>query len=251
MGGPGSGRRKQIDLDAEEKARSQATGEVTSTTAVRLVKVTTPGGDTVEVLGKDEERAYKRARANYEKEFSFTSPADKEDLGALLFLETLARRYQSRLSSGKDYDGYDLTPSEQEQSRRNLNDTMKMIADAKDRLGMSRAKRMAAQSSVAEYLETLRRRAKAFGQLRDDQHNMAISLFKEQQSVVRTFRRSEGSAKERKVLGFETAEDVLKWLEEELFPRFDALDAKFRSEGAYGEEPQSQWAGHPEKEVGR
>lgn len=237
MGGPGSGRRKRVEA-ADPAGVAPAT--VTSSTTVPELKVKSPAGDDVTVRGRPEKRFYERTRDAYLAENEFTASTDLADLGLVIFLETMQFRWQNWLGSGKDYDGQWLSAGQEEQFRRNIQDYGRSVLDAKTKLGLTRDVRLAEQASVVEYVSTLRRRALLFKKLRDEQIVQALVLFKELQSIVRTWRRS--NERERRVVGFETEADIVEWLEEAAFPKFDAIDSHFRAT------EQSKWAGAPERE---
>src|SRR5690606_23024444 len=105
-----------------------------------------------------------------------------------VFLETMQFRWQNWLGSGQNYDKEWLSKGEEEQYRRNIQDYSRAILEAKSKLGLTRDVRMADQENVAEYLTNLRRRALLFKKLRDEQIVKALVLFKELQSIVRTWR---------------------------------------------------------------
>lgn len=240
MGGPGSGRRKKIP---EDKPVSQ-----TSTTRPRTppkISVTTPTGTTIYVLTKGEQTAYRTAMKRYQSEFEFTATSDLEDLSNLLFQEVLILRYQTWLGTETAYGNIPLAPSQLEQYRRNLQDISRTVASLKNTLGISRSRRHGEGETVADYVERLRRRARAFKVMRDEQAVQAIVLMKELQSQVRTFLRAT-TPKERKVIGLEDEAAVLQWMVDDLFPRFDKIDEDFRRRG---KDPQMKWAGSPEKEA--
>lgn len=235
MGGPGSGRRKRVESkDPAPKVK------VTSSTRVKQYKVTSPAGAEIILQGAAEKTFYEQTAKSYLEQNEFTAATDLADLALVVFLETMQFRWQNWLGSGQNYDKEWLSKGEEEQYRRNIQDYSRAILEAKSKLGLTRDVRMADQENVAEYLTNLRRRALLFKKLRDEQIVKALVLFKELQSIVRTWRRS--NEQERRVVGIETEADIVKWLEETAFPQFDEIDAHFRAT------EQSKWAGAPERD---
>jgi len=239
MGGPGSGRRRKIPEDKPASQVASSTAQVPARLAVK-----TPSGKTINLLTKGEQSAYQDAMKRYQQEFEFTANSDLEDLSNLLFQEVLIFRYQTWLGVECNYDNTPLSASQLEQYKRNLQDISRTVASLKNALGISRNRRLGEGETAADYIARLRRRAKAFMVMRDAQAVMAIVLLKEVQSQVRTFLRAT-TPKERKVIGLEDEAAVLRWLVDDLFPRFDVIDEHFRTQGS---DPQIKWAGSPEKE---
>lgn len=201
----------------------------------KLYPVTTPAGAVINVQGKAEEKFYREQAEKYLDQNRFTQVADLTDLDQLLMQELLTFRWAQQLASGRDYDGIFLTPSAEEQLRRNQADAAKTIASIKVSLGLNRATRAASEGSVAEYLATLRRRAKEFGVHRNQQAVEAITLMNELSSIVGTYDRS--NEKERAKSGFKTEADIVEWIRSHAVPKFNKIDEEFR-EGS-----QKYWVG--------
>ena len=98
----------------------------------------------------------------------------------------------------------------------------------KQTLGMSRVHRMTSeQQNVADYVETLLRRAKEFGYHRNNQVIEAINILNELDSKVGMHDRCDDE--ERASEGV-TIEAIFEWLREEALPSYKKIDDAFRKE---------------------
>lgn len=228
MGGPGSGRRKAIDMDA------MASIEIKTDSTVKLVKVRQPTGADIEVQGAEEAKFYNAQKRKYLDENKFTAVTDLADLDKVLFFELLDFRWTLWLGRGKDYDGAWLSPGAEEQYRRNKNDGAKVTIALKEKLGLTKESRDSATGSVPEYIYTLKKRAREFGVMRNEQIVQAIVLAKELKSIVLSFDRMNEA--ERRVVGIESEQDIVQWVRQEFIPRFESVDDRFR-------EQQKLWVG--------
>lgn len=228
MGGPGSGRRKAVDLTPALDV------EFITDSKVKLVKVRQPTGADIEVQGQEEAKFYNAQKKKYLDENKFSAVTDLADLDKVLFFELLDYRWTLWLGRGKDYDGAWLTPGAEEQYRRNKNEGAKIVLALKEKLGLTKESRDATTGSVPEYIATLKRRAKEFGVMRNEQIVQAIVLAKELKSIVLSFDRMNDV--ERRVVGIESEADIVQWVRETFIPQFEAVDDRFR-------EQQKLWVG--------
>jgi len=201
---------------------------------IELRKVRQPTGSELNVQGRSEERFYNAQKDKYLAENKFDAISDLADLDALLVHELLDFRYSTQLASGKNYDGLFLNYAAEEQLRQNKLAEAKVIGDLKRGLALTRASRDASQGSTADYIADLLKRAKEFGINRDNQIVKAIVLANELKSIVETFDRS--NVAEKRVVGFETVDDIVQWVRDKFIPEFDAVDLAFR-------ENQKLWKG--------
>lgn len=211
-------------------------GPSVAVTSKRTAKTTTPPpkfqvkqptGAMIEVLTSKEKAFYEGQHKQYMTDFAFTSSADLADLDRLLFQELLDFRWTTWLSNGRDRDGQYMTPSLEDQIRRNKNEASKAISLLKNDLGMTRLQRDAENDSFAAWFAKVSKRAKEFGVHRNNQVIEALKLFNELKSNVGAFDRS--NELERQKLGFETEADLVEWVRTVAIPRFDAIDDAWRS----------------------
>jgi len=234
MGGPGSGRRKAAETIAQQMGQDMAQVSTGTPPVIELRKVRQPTGSELNVQGRSEERFYNAQKDKYLAENKFDAISDLADLDALLVHELLDFRYSTQLASGKNYDGLFLNYAAEEQLRQNKLAEAKVIGDLKRGLALTRASRDASQGSTADYIADLLKRAKEFGINRDNQIVKAIVLANELKSIVETFDRS--NVAEKRVVGFETVDDIVQWVRDKFIPEFDAVDLAFR-------ENQKLWKG--------
>lgn len=226
MGGPGSGRKKAAVTVAENLARDMAQVGTGSLPAIELRVVKQPTGSELKVQGRDEEKFYNQQKNKYLKENRFDAVSDLADLDALLMHELLDFRYSTQLASGMNYEGLFLNYAAEEQLRQNKLAEARVIGDLKRSLALNRASRDASQGSTADYIADLLKRAKEFGVNRDNQIVKAIVLANELRSIVETFDRSNDV--ERRVVGIESADDIVQWVRDVFIPGFDSVDQAFR-----------------------
>ena len=189
-------------------------------------QVTTPSGQTIEVLSAAEHVFYGTQRSRYVAENRFDNNSDLLDLDRLIFLELLVYRATSWIGSGQDYDGMTLTTADEIAQRRSLKDTSTLISVIKNDLGLTRSQRdKAAYESVGLYITQLKQRAKEFGVHRQKQLATGITLNKQLFAIIGAYDRSDEI--ERKKIGFEDADEILDWVRDVMIPEFDAVDAYF------------------------
>lgn len=224
MGGPGSGRRKELDK-ISDAATTQVAASAPAAPPAPPITVTTASGATLRVLTDEEKTFYERQRDTYLEEFGFTSLSDKADLDALLFQEMMSHRWTVQLATGTDYAGQPLHVTLANQYRVNQNDAARSISQIKTTMGMTRASRDADKGSVSEYLTGLLRSAKQFGIHRNEQVILVLTLFNELKMIVGTYDRS--NATERNKVGIEAPEDIVEWIRTIAIPKYEELDKKW------------------------
>lgn len=203
---------------------SVATGAVPYT----LETVLTVTGEHLQVQGAKEASFYDQRRDNYLTQNAFTETSDLADLDRLLFLELMSFRWMTWLSSGKDYDGDPLSVGAEEAVRKNLKESSPLISQVKADLGLTKSIRDKEKAdSVGGYLVELKKRAKQLGIHRENQLDVALTLFNELSSIVTTFDRS--NELERQKTGFETEADIVDWIRSLALPRYAAVDEHFRN----------------------
>lgn len=188
-------------------------------------KVVMVSGLEMTVLNDDEASWFTQTRDNYLSENKFTEAADLRDLDRLLLLELMIYRWTLWQAAGVDYEGHLIEDTSLQRSMKEYGDQINKI---KLSLGINKAARTAAlnDGNFATYLVDLKARAKAFGIHRETQLREALVLMNEVTAAVGSFLRSD--EEERTKLGFQTAEEVLEWIMDEIKPRYDAVDEHFR-----------------------
>ncbi len=165
------------------------------------------------------------ARQRYLDQFKFENVSDLQDLDRVLVGELLCYRWGSWLTREADYDGRSIDEISDKLKKQKI-DQEKETRILKEKMGLNRAHRQdSEQQSVADYLETLLRRAKEFGVHRDEQIAKAINLLHELFTMVGLNRR--GDEEERAHLKVEP-EEILEWIWEVAKPEFDKIDDAFR-----------------------
>jgi len=195
---------------------------------IQLRQVKTLSGQTILVQGVGEETFYVNQQQLYMAQNSFTNISDLQDLDRLLFLELLVHRATCFLSSGYNYSGELLLPSEEADCRKVIKENSPMISTIKNDLTLTKSQRDREQfESVGKYISDLKARAREHGVKRERELTKAICLLKELFSVVGTYDRADET--ERQKLGLESAEDILDWVRSTAKPEFDQIDEYFRT----------------------
>lgn len=189
-------------------------------------QVETPSGATLPVLTQGEVDYYTERAARYTKDHKFTSITDLQDLDRILSTELALHRYDIWLALGFDY--FNQPVSEQNILRyvKELSATLQAL---KKSMGLDKATRDKDQGAdFVSWLDDVKRRAKAFQIMRNEQFEMALILFHELMGKVQLYRNCDEV--ERKELGL-SCEELIQWMERDLFPRFTVIDEHFRQKG--------------------
>lgn len=182
-------------------------------------------GMTINVFTDSEAQWFSATRDQYLLENKFTEAADMRDLDRLLILELMVYRWTQHLAAGVDYEGH---VTDERAIQRSIREYNQQINDLKKAMALNKAARTAAanEGNYGAWLTDLKARAKAFGVHRENQLRVALVLMNEVSAKVGSFLRAD--EEERVKLGFQTAEDVLKWIEEEIVPQYHEVDEHFR-----------------------
>lgn len=210
-------------------APAQPPNSVVGTThGPQLRSVKTLAGQTIQVQGDGERDFYVNQQRKYMSENSFSAIADLQDLDRLLFLELLVHRATCWLSSGHNYYGELLSPSEEADCRKVIKENSPLISTIKNDLTLTKSQRDKEQfESVGKYLSDLKARAREHGIKREKELAKMLSLGKELFSLVGTFDRADEV--ERQKLGLESSDDVVDWVRTVMKPEFDRIDDYFRT----------------------
>lgn len=195
------------------------------------VKATSILGHEITLQHEDEKVFYEDARAKYLDQYTFDHANDLRALERILLLEVQMHRFQTFVVSGKDYDGQALNAKEEIDYHRRMKEIEPQIVDAQKALGLTKAQRdQAKHDSVGGYITQLQIAARQHGINREKQLGKALELTKELFSLAGAWSRS--NDQERRKLGFDGPEDIVKWVLEYMKPEFDAIDAHFREHQA-------------------
>lgn len=183
---------------------------------------------TLELQSKAEVDYFNRCQAKYVGENSFTAASDERALDRLCIAETLQFRWNTQITSGRDYQNNPLNHAEMEALRKNLKENAITISNAHQELGLSKAQRDKDKiESVQGYINNLLMRAKERGVHREEQVDLILNLFMEYTAHVNAFSRSDDYEKGR--LGFPDAQALVTWWIENGIPRFKAHDDAWRA----------------------
>lgn len=223
----GAKKRKTVPEPSDyEQAWDEDEDDGISDPAARLpfdYEVQTPSGATLPVLTPDEVAYYEDRRDRYTSDHKFTSVTDLQDLDRVLSTELMLHRYDVWLALGMDYF---QQPVSERDVLRYVKDLSATLQSLKKSMSLDKATRDKDQGSdFAAWLEDVRRRAKEFGIMREEQLTVAITLMHEIKAKVQTYQNADTI--ERQELGVQ-ADQVLEWMWKDLFPRFDAVDDYFR-----------------------
>lgn len=191
-----------------------------------MVPVTLPSKAMFSV--HESEFQYFKQRANkYLADNDFQNVSDYQDVDRLLIMELLCYRWGLWISNQRDYWGEAV---EENTLQKSLSGHSAEIRQLKKNLGLDRETRekVRGEDSPANYIASLRIRARHFQhKLRYPQSAKAVELFQELRGVVTLHLNCD--EKERIELGV-TSDQVIRWLTEDAFPRFQAIDDAFREE---------------------
>lgn len=189
-----------------------------------LVKVKLPSGGEFWVYGRETKYWNDRVK-RYLSDNLFTNVADLQDLDRILTLELFCWRWGVWLSQQTDY-WHD--PIDEKDLSRQFKDTSNELRSLKSALGIDKVTRdkVKGEDSVSKYIENLKIRGREFGVKREKELGVALELFNELIGMVQLF--DNCTDDERKELDIEL-EDLLNWLRDTAFPKFQAVDEHFRT----------------------
>lgn len=189
------------------------------------MKVVGASGAEFEVLHEMEVDYWNSAREKYLDQFKFENISDLQDLDRVLVGEVLCFRWGSWLMRETDYDGRSIEELTDKLKKQKI-EQEKETRILKEKMGLNRAHRQdSEQQSIAEYLQTILKRAKEFGVHRDEQIAKAIDLLMETFTQVGLYYRSDEEERAHMKVN---PEDIIHWLWTVAKPEFDAIDEAFR-----------------------
>jgi hypothetical protein len=201
-----------------------ATGGDGGDLGAQQFEVSLCSGEVAQVQTEVEARWFTDTQSKYLSENKFTDATDLQDVDRLLILELLMFRWSQHLASGYDYQ---RNLVDDDLLRKQIKEQSEAITKVKTSLGLDKRARDAAlnEGNFSTWFADVKRRAKLFGIHRENQLNVALALMNELSSIVSTFDRSD--EEERKMIGYATETDVLKWIREYMIPEFQKVDEHF------------------------
>lgn len=215
-----------------EEARESGGRDPLDLDSVPERTVLSPSGAHYPVLNDAEADYYDQRAGQYADQFKFDNVSDLQDLDRVLSLELILHRYGIWVTRGQDYWGATIAEKEFNSYIKDLSAELRLV---KKSMGLDRLTREKAKGEqFVDYLENLRRRAREFGIMREQQLATGITLMHEVIAKVTTYHNCD--AQEREELGLQP-EQVLEWIRTDVAPRFNAVDAHFRANS------QKTWVG--------
>lgn len=190
-----------------------------------MLPVSLPSGARF-LVHEDEYQYFHDRSQQYLTDNDFQNVSDFQDVDRLLILELMVYRNGLWSLQLQDYWG---EPVDEEKLQKLVKDHSAEIRQLKKNLGLDRETRekLRGEDSVENYLARLRQRAHHFGYKRNDEAAKAMELWKTLESiVVLHLNCTERERIEQQV----TTDDIIKWLTEEAFPAYNAIDIEFRKE---------------------
>lgn len=197
------------------------------TEAVKEVEVMSPSGTQTSVLTEREASFYNTMSRRYQEDNSFKNISDLSELDRILIMELMSFRWSQWILLETDYDGRKVDPANLQNY---IEKYSKEIRGIKKDLGMDKSSRNKdKESSIADYIQNLQRRAKEFGVTRNEQAVKAITILKELEGLVTLhFNSTESERKEFKC----TAADIMEHIQVRA-REFDEIDEALRAEQKY------------------
>lgn len=209
----------------EEKSEEVTVAPVSAgaTPVVQGFQVASPSGSKMFVLTQGEKAYYEDRAKRYLADNHFVNVSDLQDVDRLLMLELMVTRWGTWLSQETDYWGGAIDPDVLQKSVKEYSTEIRQV---KRTLGIDKLNRDKEKGeSVADYIETLRKRAREFGVMRNEQAVKAITLFKELEALMIFYTNCD--ERERQENNVEV-DDVIEWITKVAIPEFNVIDEKFR-----------------------
>lgn len=185
--------------------------------------VEAPSGAAYTLLTEEEREYFHDVAQRYIGDYKFTNISDLQDLDRIIVAELLCHRWGTWLAREVDYWG---DPIDTDLVTKKLNEYNKELRLQKKQLGMDKPARDKEKGeSVADYIETMRQRAREFGIMRNEQATKAITLFQELNALV--VYHNNCTEEERREENVEM-HDIMEWLQNTAIPEFEEIDKKFR-----------------------
>lgn len=191
-----------------------------------LFEVITPSKGSLRLQTREEADFYNDHKKKYLNEYKITNGSDLLEVERILMMEVMVHRWSTWLAQGFDYEEGIIS---NEECRKNIKEYSTEIRASKVNMGIDRLTRTKDKGEdTANYIDNLMTRARQFGYMRNMQSQKAIQLFKEAETLIGTYTRSD--AEEREKLGL-NKDSIFKWFVEVAIPEFNEIDRKFRQDG--------------------
>lgn len=187
------------------------------------VEVIAPSGARFHLLNEGEQNNFNDVAARYLIDNHFTNVSDLQDLDRIIIMEVMSWRWSSWLSLEQDWEGQNVNL---EDLKKGILENSREIRLMKKSLGLDKGSRDKDKGeSVAGYIEELRRHAREFGVMREEQLTKGITLFQELKALM--IFHLNCTPEEREENNCEEA-DILAWIQDIAIPEFDVIDEHFR-----------------------
>jgi hypothetical protein len=194
---------------------------------VMLHAVKTPSGADINLQSTEEAVYYEQRRDLYLQHNHFVNISDIQDLDRLLTLEIMVFRWSYWLNQGFDYIASRVDEKQLKDSIREFSTEIRQVKSA---LGIDKVNRDRDKGeNFGDYLTNFLARGKEFGYMRNEDYDMAVTLFWELTAMVRTFYRAD--TQEREELGL-SADIICEHIRDKILPRWDALQQSHRKNQA-------------------
>ena len=187
------------------------------------IEVVAPGGGKFTVMTQDEADYFNDIANRYQFQNKFTNVSDLQDLGRILVMETMIWRWGLWLSQERDYTGNLI---EIEEVKKSLMDYSRELRLLKKALGIDKMSRDKDKGdTVAAYIDELRRRAKEFGIMREEQGEKLITLGNE---LISLWTLHDNCTPDEQKENQVEMKDLLEWVRQVFIPEFTAIDDYFK-----------------------
>jgi hypothetical protein len=188
------------------------------------IVVKLPSGASFNLLTEDEKDYFEAISSRYLSEHMFVNISDLQDVDRVVIMETMSWRWSQWLSMERDWSNNDI---EMEEIKKAINEYARELRLLKKLIGIDKATRERTKGeSFADYVETLRRRAREFGIMRNEQAVKAITLFQELVSLVTLMN---NTTPDEQLEQHCSRDDLIRWIENIAIPEFQQIDIKFRA----------------------
>ena len=192
-----------------------------------LYTVHSPSGSELHLQTQEEADWYESRRDRYLHDNVFPNVSDLQDLDRLLMLEVLSYRWGLWMAQGFDYL---YARVDEGQLKNNIKEYSVEIRLLKSSLGIDKATRDKEKGeSLADYTASLLERAKIFGYHRNEQYEIAVTMFYKLRSMVMTYDRCDDE--ERAMLDL-SLESIFEWIRDTVIKDFDEHSETFRKNQA-------------------
>lgn len=190
-----------------------------------MAPVQLPSGNVYHVHKTEVDRFNKRV-SDYFKDNHFTNASDLADLDRIIINEVLILRWSIWASVGQNYWKEPIDPKT---LLTQIKDFSNELRQTKDKLQIDKVSRdkQKGTEDVADYIENLGVRAKHFGIKRNKEFYMIQEMWQELRGKIQLHDNCDEQEREETRCRLE---DIRKWLVEEVYPKYDEIDRKFRQE---------------------